>query len=542
VPWEPPAAFQRDDVPPFPTETLPGWLRQFVEALAVATQTPPDLAGLLALTASAAAVAKTVEVQVTTGWREPLNLYSVVVLPPDTRKSAVFSQVVRPLERVEAERAQDMRGDIAEGLTNRKIVEERLRHAESEAAKADSGQRLALETAAHNLARDLAAATVPAVPRLLADDVSPEKLASLLAEQGGRIAVMSAEGDVFDLMAGRYSANGAPNLGVFLRAHIGDAVRVDRVNRASEHVARPALTIGLAVQPEVLRGLMDKPGFRGRGLLGRFLYALPPSPLGQRVINPPPLPEAVRQTYEMRLRALLELHPADTIDGEALPQLLHLTPAAMEHLSGFQRWIEPQLREYGVLAGMSDWAGKLAGAVARIAGVLHLVEHAGNAYPWLTAITDDTMTRAIALGHYLLAHAKAAYGEMGADPVVADARAIARWLEERGVSSLSKRDLFNGMRGRFPQVTELTAPLKLLEAHGYLRPAPVEQREGPGRKPSERYEVNPLLASHIPHFTQNTDTALAELTSRRAREATAEDDPLAGLDGWDSPDDGTEVA
>ena len=42
-------------------------------------------------------------------------------------------------------------------------------------------------------------------PRLVADDITPEAAASLLAEQGGRLAIISAEGGIFDIIAGRYS-------------------------------------------------------------------------------------------------------------------------------------------------------------------------------------------------------------------------------------------------------------------------------------------------------------------------------------------------
>jgi hypothetical protein len=52
---------------------------------------------------------------------------------------------------------------------------------------------------------------VPAIPRLFVDDCTPERLASLMIEQGERIAVFSDEGGVFDILAGRYS-NGIPNL------------------------------------------------------------------------------------------------------------------------------------------------------------------------------------------------------------------------------------------------------------------------------------------------------------------------------------------
>ena len=46
-----------------------------------------------------------------------------------------------------------------------------------------------------------------------------EKLGMMLAEQGGRIASMSPEGGVFDLMAGMYSKSGIPQFGVYLMGH-----------------------------------------------------------------------------------------------------------------------------------------------------------------------------------------------------------------------------------------------------------------------------------------------------------------------------------
>ena len=60
------------------------------------------------------------------------------------------------------------------------------------------------------------------LPRRIVDDCSPERLATLLHEQGGRMAALSPEGDLFDLMAGRYAANGMPNFGVFLKGHAGE--------------------------------------------------------------------------------------------------------------------------------------------------------------------------------------------------------------------------------------------------------------------------------------------------------------------------------
>ena len=95
---------------------------------------------------------------------------------------------------------------------------------------------------AGNMAVELAEQAEPVLPRLIVDDATSEKLGIMLAEQGGRIASMSPEGGVFDLMAGLYSKNGMPQFGVYLMGHSGDDLTTDRVSRKSVHVKRPSLT------------------------------------------------------------------------------------------------------------------------------------------------------------------------------------------------------------------------------------------------------------------------------------------------------------
>jgi replicative DNA helicase len=115
---------------------------------------------------------------------------------------------------------------------------------------------------------------VPTIPRILADDITPEAAASLLAEQDGRLAIIRVEGGIFDILAGRYSRS-IPNPDLFLKAHSGDPVEVDRRGRPPEYIRRPAMAIGLMVQPVVFTAIAANRDFRGRGLLRRFLYAFP---------------------------------------------------------------------------------------------------------------------------------------------------------------------------------------------------------------------------------------------------------------------------
>jgi hypothetical protein len=62
--WEPPVPLGvAGEVPAFPVQVLPGWLGEYVAAVATATQTPLDLAGMLALAVLATVAAGAVEVQ-----------------------------------------------------------------------------------------------------------------------------------------------------------------------------------------------------------------------------------------------------------------------------------------------------------------------------------------------------------------------------------------------------------------------------------------------------------------------------------------------
>ena len=102
--------------------------------------------------------------------------------------------------------------------------------------------------------------------------------------------------------------------------------------------------------------------------------------------------------------------------------MLYLTAEANALLKQFETELEPQLADDRAVGTMADWAGKLAGAVVRIAGILHLAVHAQNLAHWPERVSSEAMLRAITIGRYLIPHARAAYAEMGADIQIENAR------------------------------------------------------------------------------------------------------------------------
>jgi replicative DNA helicase len=298
---------------------------------------------------------------------------------------------------------------------------------------------------------------------------------------------------VFDQMAGRYNQAAGPNLGVYLKGHAGDLLKVDRRGRPPEYVERPSLTIGLAVQPEVLRGLAGRPGFGGRGLLARFLYSLPASLVGHRQAGAPPVPPAVTSRYTLELQALAASLTTASGTSDEGPAVLVLDQEAAELLLAFERDLEPRLAAgSGDLAQLAGWAAKLVGASCRLAALLHLAGHMRDG--WANPIAADTFTGAIRLAGYLVDHARAVFDLMGADPRTDDARWLLEWINRTNRTQFSRREAHAAApRGRFRKATDLEPALTLLEEHGWLRRVDADP-PGPngGRPASPRFLVNPL--------------------------------------------------
>ncbi|MFG1999716.1 DUF3987 domain-containing protein [Spirillospora sp. NPDC048911] len=471
------------DLPAFPLPMLPDWIAEYAARLAEQTQTPNDLAGCLALTVLAVAAGGKVWVQAR-GWREPTNLFAVVALGPGNRKSEVFAAMTAPIRAAETalrEQAQPLITDIA---LQRRVAEADMEKAEKAAINAIDAivreQHLADARIAAERLEDL---QVPAEPRLFSDDATPEILTSLLAQQGGRMAVLSPEGEIFSIAAGRYS--GAPNFAVLKHGHAGEGMRIDRVGRPAEIIESAHVTLGICTQPDVLAGLADTPQFRGQGLLGRILYSVPASLLGYRDYAPELVPAQVAQTYATTLINLVtRLHALTE------PAVLTFTESATTAVQDLLRDTEPRYRPGNDLAHMPDWGGKFPGAVVRIASLLHLAQHHHGT--WSRPITAATFAMARQIGDYFLAHAQAAYDLIGADPDLADARAIRDWLIRTGTRRFTARDAVQALRPRFRKVADLDPGLRVLEAHGWIRRLPSSPRgHSAGRAPAAVYEVHP---------------------------------------------------
>ncbi|MBT2755892.1 DUF3987 domain-containing protein [Mesobacillus foraminis] len=464
--FEEPIYYDQYDLPIFNPAVFPDWLEQYIKSVSESTQTPVDMSGMAAISILSTAIAKKFEINPYGDWVEPLNTYSLTLMGPANRKSSVFREMSRPITLFEAEEKARMEFEIQKRDSERRALIKRIEHLEGVFAK-DGNDSILQEIA--GIQRDLQALPELHIPTLITDDATPETLVTLLNQNQERIAIISAEAGLFDMIKGRYS--GQANLEVYLKGHPGDYLRVDRRGR-TETVDSPLITIGVFGQPNVIKDLPAV--FQGRGLMARFLYSIPKDNKGYRDIRPKPVSKNLRERYNMAVKTLLT-YPIEK------PRVLSFDTEADILFEDFQERCEYHLREGGSLANIPEWGGKFAGNIARIAGLLHVAEHVEKASDLSSVplkISTVTVYKAIMLEEYFMQHGLAALGYMRQNPAFEDAIYLLNVIKTKYLklckstgsyqTPLPYRELHQSVKNRFDS-KRLNILLSELEERGFVR-------------------------------------------------------------------------
>ena len=483
--WPDPMIPGMTSLPEIPASLLPSWVGEMALAVSKSTQTPQGMAVMLALSVLATAVQRRWEV-VPFGeggdYTEPLSLWTLVAMPSGSRKTAVINALTNPLRQWEKTEGDHVRREIVTVNAARAIAKKRIEKLTRDASNADNDearQRIQqeIEREEEGMPEEIHA------PKLFTGDTTAETLQALLVKHGERMALLTDESGIFLIMAGLYSGGNA-SLDVFLQAHAGSPVRVDRAEREA-YLERPALSFGLALQPAVLSDVASSRRFRDSGLLARFLYAVPESNVGKRDVRKHvPIPESVNAAYTRGIFNLLEgrsLKPGKPIH-------LPFSDPALECWLNFAEEIEQDQGEGGKLETISDWTSKLPGAAARMAGLIELAEMGCSA----ECVSEDAAMRGVALAKVLIPHAQEAFGLLGADAADSDATAILRWIRAEGGALFKRSSCQKAMEGRFRSVDRLTKAAERLIQRDVLRESKEPNKNAP---PSVWYHVNPKCFS-----------------------------------------------
>ena len=462
-------------LPPFPIGRLPDWIANQVKQVAETRHAPIDLAAMCAIACLSSILNRKISIKVTDSYTESANLYLVCAMPPGSGKSPVFSQMLKPFNDYAiqlTERHNETRGQLEQ-------EHRMLTHEMGIAEK--SGDTIKAREIRETL--ELHPLTPP--PTLIADDATPEAVAQLLAEQG-RIAILSSEGGLFDMMSGKYSD--VTDLAIYNKGFTSDAYIVNRIGRTQAAIRECHIVIGITTQPYVIQQMADNTKLAGTGLASRFMYHIPPSNIGRRnFLQDPHHDQTIEDAYNQSMKKLIDIHHSTTS-----PITKHLEPEAWEL---FKR--HRQQREEDIAPGqpndhLAEWNEKLNRAIIRTAALLHVAIDPDD-----PTITADDIANAIDIATYWTEHAKEAHHLWGANQTLHQAQRILDWLQNNGITECTFRDIYSGLRKTFNKAADATEPVNLLIERGWLKRLDTDPKEkitsGQRGKDSPRLAVNPTL-------------------------------------------------
>jgi replicative DNA helicase len=476
-----PGALSTPDVP---ADLLPGVWGQMAQAVSESTQTPAVMSVLCALGVLGALLQNRYIVD-TGSHQEVLAFWTKSISASGTRKSAIVGAFQAPLLAWEKLLADRMRRLIARNEAVRSTTLKRIEALKQQAGKADENELRRLRDDIEALELSMPDEIRP--PLLFTEDVTPETLQRLLAENGGRMSILSDEPGLFRVLGGLYGGGGGASLEVFLKAYTGSTLKVQRASR-TVFVVSPCLSMVLMIQPELVAELAGSNQFRGSGLMARFWYGAPRSNVGRRDVRQRRrISNELRDAYSAAVFALMEGYPPEDA-RDRRPKVLTLSGSAEELWLDFSQEVEDQLIEGGALDGVRDWGSKLPGSVARVAALLELAEVGLQ----VEQVSHSAMDRAIRLARLMVPHTKVVFGMLGAGVVEADANALLTWVRANHLEEFATRDAMRAMDSRFKTAAKLGKAIDKLKQLDCVR---TYQRKNQGARPTTVIQVNPACLS-----------------------------------------------
>ncbi len=462
---------------PYPADVLPALLRDAVLEVRGFVQAPTALVACSALSTLSVAAQGLVDVRRDAQLIGPVSLYVLAVAESGERKTTCDRILGAPLREWERDQARAAAPEqAAHELAAAALQAKRDGLLEAIRRNRRDGRDTAEDEAALN---GLAQGAPPAepVPRLLYADATPEALSHALASGWPSGAVMSAEGGAVFGSHGMGYETILRNLALLNTLWDGGEIAVDRRSKPSFRLRDRRLTFGVMVQPEALRGFLERAGMlpRGSGSVARFLIAWPESTQGTRDYRAAPSSMPAVERFGLRIRELLEMPLATHADGGLQPTQLALSPQAHAAWVKAHNRIERALGPRGEYADIRDVAAKAAENIARMAALFHVLAHGP-----IGDIEIAEIDAAAMIVDWHLHEARRLLADLGGTPELAAAIRFDAWLRSEairtGESRIASGRIYQYGPGCVRDGKDLKTTLALLTERGRARMEQVGRR------------------------------------------------------------------
>jgi hypothetical protein len=442
--------------PPLPLAVFGAAWADWIKSAADAAAAPPDYVAAPLLAAASALIGHARWAQATPGWVEPPHLWVGAVGDSGSSKSPGADCLLRDvLPEIETR----MLGDFPDRLRDwkaaaeaHKAAQQHWKHAVRKALKQGypPPAPLPAETTPHE----------PQAPRLRQNDVTVEKVASLLATAAPKgLLIVRDELAGWILGLNNYHAAGRA---FWIEAYGGRPFRVERQTSPYPIVVpRLAVSVSGTTQPDKLAAMFKD---ADDGLLSRFLWTWPeplPFRLGKTI---PAAAWAIEALDRLRL---LDLGP-----GGEKPVLIPLGTAAVRMMETFGQ--DMQRRQFEVDGLLRSSLGKARGLALRLSLVLEMLWWCGDdgMAPPPAVIGEKAFAAACTLvGDYCVPMAERVYGDAAMTPAQRSVTTLARWIVKSRASEVHVRHLLREVRLPGLNTAEVIhAAAKTLVGEGWLLP------------------------------------------------------------------------
>lgn len=410
----------------FNPQWLPPLYGEYATALACNLSVPVNMTAFSTLVVLSVAT-QGQSVQVKEGWCEPINLFGLLVADRGQKKSQVLRPLTAPVYDFERNENLNRKDNISRDKAQLCVLKKRREALEAQLKKNIDDKEIQEQIVSLQLEIDRFKPVQPL--QIIVDDITPEALATKLADNNGLGAIISSEGGGFDTFGGMYH-NGVANIDILLKGYTVESVRISRKGQDRDIVLdSPNLCVLYTVQPHVLDKCLSNAEFLNRGLIDRFLFC-PVSKEGEHIsFNTAPVPSSLSDGYKNNLERLLAQRGSTRI--------MALSAEARSLFAEHYEIIENGKSDEDSL--VAPYMSKLCGKTARIAGVLSVAS--GE-----EIISADTMSKAIQISEWALDNARYVLGQ--ATPEQRQADYIVSRLKHKGVQSCTGHDLIEWCRNK----------------------------------------------------------------------------------------------
>ncbi|MCL6264488.1 YfjI family protein [Craterilacuibacter sp. RT1T] len=357
----------------YPFDQFPPDIWQALNVVQCQVQSAPALVGTMAIGVMSEAVQGIADVQIPQGPRCPTSTWVLGVVDSGGGKTPTLNMLRHgSVQAWEARRYQEHAVLLEQYEIDHQAWKLELDELSSDLRKAVRKKQDTSDAKQYLAAHMLAKPEKPRRLKLSYSDATVEALLHGMGEFWPNVALPIDEASIF---FNGHMANGLPLLN---QSWDGHTISIDRRSQDEPIlIDQPRATLILGIQTAQLQKYFKRRGSEGRdlGTMARMLVCCPPDNQGYRNVSPIELDQRPLDVFHQRVQALLTQSVGE--DGEPIAQkrLVEFSPEAAERFHNLREQIEWNIRPFGCMADVRDYAAKATRHVAKLAAIFEIFEN-----------------------------------------------------------------------------------------------------------------------------------------------------------------------